>query len=121
MDRSFAEKFFHDVGPLFTPLSAHQAAHRAVGQTVAGGVKPADKGGVTAESVGSADEFDEDSLGDVLGQSHVLIHLSQGRRIDQIHLTPDQFREGILFTPPRVLAEQSNVTRNDRGSRHRRW
>jgi hypothetical protein len=106
---------------LFTPLPARLAAYGAGGQVVGGGVKPANQGRVAAKAIRLAGEFDEDGLGDVLGQFNVLVSLSQCRRIDEIHLTPNQFREGIFFTSPCVFAEQFNVIRNAWGDHDCCW
>jgi hypothetical protein len=82
------------------------ASGRLGGGKPCAGIKPARQQRPARQVRGLLRQVNEHALGDILGGGLVAMHLAQGGRINQRHMTAHQFGEGILGTGFDVLAQQ---------------
>src|ERR1051326_4484079 len=97
------------MGLPFPALPAVVSAAEVGGHAPDAGVEPAGQGRVAAQRRGLARQFGEDRLGHVLRPAGVAARLPQGRRIDQVNVTPHQLGEGRFGGLVGVTSQQFGV------------
>ena len=107
--RGIVRQVVHDLGYLFASPPPLFGTHGLGCRVVGASVEPAGQHRTVSQRLGFAREVGEYGLGDIFGQMRVSRQLTQRRGVNEIEVSPDQLREGLIGAISGETDEKSGV------------